>query len=198
MLLVGLLALALALVVPRGNIYWITYFAGTLFASAWGPVAFMSIWSKRITEPAAFWGIFTGFVTNLGARTLAQLGLVDFPIYLHPIVVGALVSYITIELVIRFSHVSEKEHRNREELLRVPEFEIDGAKLARTILVSRLVIASGVLTSALMAFFYVLPYQDAMGEAAIGEWVTTLSVGVSIVACGWLAGAGARKSYSPG
>ena len=62
MLIVALVALVLAWLVPRGNIYWITYFAGTLFASAWGPVSFMSVWSRRITEAAAFWGIISGFV----------------------------------------------------------------------------------------------------------------------------------------
>ena len=36
MLAVGLAALALAMFVPP-NIFWITYFAGTVFASSWGP-----------------------------------------------------------------------------------------------------------------------------------------------------------------
>jgi hypothetical protein len=72
MLLVGLAALVLAWSVPRGSIYWITYFAGTLFASAWGPVAFMSVWSSRITESAASWDIVMGFVANLAARTGAN------------------------------------------------------------------------------------------------------------------------------
>jgi sodium/pantothenate symporter len=53
---VGLAALALSMVVPP-NIFWITYFAGTVFASSWGSVAFMSVWSRRITEAGAFWGI---------------------------------------------------------------------------------------------------------------------------------------------
>src|SRR6185503_4899041 len=51
---VGVVALALSMVVPP-NIFWITYFAGTVFASSWGPVAFMSVWSRRITADGAFW-----------------------------------------------------------------------------------------------------------------------------------------------
>ncbi|MGI9219445.1 MAG: sodium:solute symporter family protein, partial [Woeseiaceae bacterium] len=47
------------------QIFWLTYFAGTLFASAWGPVALMSIWSSRITASAAMWGIIAGFSGNV-------------------------------------------------------------------------------------------------------------------------------------
>ena len=59
MLAVGLSVISLALMLPR-NIYWLTHFAGPLFASSWGVVAFMSVWSKRITESGAFWGMVTG------------------------------------------------------------------------------------------------------------------------------------------
>ncbi len=72
MLAVGLAALALAMFVPP-NIFWITYFAGTVFASSWGPVAFMSVWSRRITEAGAFWGIVAGFAGNVVPKALALL-----------------------------------------------------------------------------------------------------------------------------
>ena len=56
--------IGLALLLPR-NIYWLTHFAGPLFASSWGVVAFMSIWSGRLTEAGAFWGMVTGFGVNV-------------------------------------------------------------------------------------------------------------------------------------
>jgi sodium/pantothenate symporter len=59
MLMVGLAVIGLALLLPR-NIYWLTHFAGPLFASSWGVVAFMSIWSGRLTEAGAFWGMVAG------------------------------------------------------------------------------------------------------------------------------------------
>ena len=65
MLGISLAALALAWAIPEGHLFWITYFAGTLFASCWGPVAFMSVWSSRITEAGAFWGIIAGLAGNL-------------------------------------------------------------------------------------------------------------------------------------
>ena len=39
----------------EGKLFLLTYFAGTIFASSWGPVGIMSVWSRRITESAAFW-----------------------------------------------------------------------------------------------------------------------------------------------
>jgi len=64
MLMVGLSVIGLALLLPR-NIYWLTHFAGPLFASSWGVVAFMSIWSGRLTEAGAFWGMVAGFGVNV-------------------------------------------------------------------------------------------------------------------------------------
>ena len=196
MLLVGLLALGLAWVVPRGNIYWITYFAGTLFASAWGPVAFMSVWSSRITEAAAFWGIIAGFAGNIICRTLALLGIVDFPVYLHPILLGGLLSYITIELVLRNGVVSETEHQHREELHHVPESEINPAQLQRTVFWCNAVIICGLVLGGLMIAFYVLPYQRAVGGSALGEWITAIGVGFAVVLSGWLGRRGAIRTYT--
>jgi sodium/pantothenate symporter len=195
MLAVGLVALGLAWVVPRGNIYWITYFAGTLFASAWGPVAFMSVWSRRITESAAFWGIIAGFLGNLVARTLALLDIVDFPMYLHPILLGGLLSYLTIEVVLRFSQVSDEEHAHREKLHEVPDFEKDPDKLRRTVFWANLVMVSGALLAAVMVVFWVLPYRAATGGSAAGEWATALFCGFSVVIAGWLARWGAISTY---
>ena len=50
---IGAGALAASLIFPP-NIFWLTTFIATVFASSWGPVGLMSIWSKRITESAAF------------------------------------------------------------------------------------------------------------------------------------------------
>lgn len=196
MLIVGLVALLLAWIVPTGNIYWITYFAGTLFASAWGPVAFMSVWSRRITEAAAFWGIIAGFLANITARTIDLLGLIEIPDWSHPILLGALASYLVIELIIRQGEVSAEERSRRRELHVIPEFERDPGKLARTVFWSKCVIASGPLLGLLMIFFWVLPYQVATGALAPGEWISAIVVGLSVTLAGWLALRGAVRTYS--
>ncbi len=196
MLGVSLCALAIAFVVPQGGIFWITYFVGTLYASSWGPVAFMSVWSNRITEGAAFWGIIAGFVGNVVARVLSMTGMVDFPVYFHPILLGALLSYITIEIVISRGKVSTEEHKFRELLHEVPALEIDAQKQRITLRSAQMVMAVGVLFSALLIWFYVLPYQRATGGKTGGELILALGIGSSLVATGALAWWGARRSYS--
>jgi Na+/proline symporter len=167
MLAVSVVALALAYFTPQGYLYWIVYFVGTLFASSWGPVAFMSVWSSRITEGGAFWGIITGLAANVAANLLKLSGLVELPTVLDPILLGAVVSYITIEVVSRNSTVSEREHELREQLHKTPESEFDLRKLHRTLQWSKAVIVFGVLLAVLLVVFYVMPYQQAIDENAL-------------------------------
>jgi sodium/pantothenate symporter len=167
MLVVSVIALALAWFTPQGYLYWIVYFVGTLFASSWGPVAFMSVWNSRITEGGAFWGIIAGLAGNIGANLLKVTGLVELPTVLDPILLGALASYITIEIVSRTGTVSDREHELRERLHHTPESEYDSAKLHRTLLYSKAVAVFGVLLAALLVIFYVLPYQQALNESAM-------------------------------
>jgi len=61
------------------NIFWFMLFIGTVFASTWGPVGLMSIWSKRITKDAAFWGMVSGFFMNVIPATIDYLGIYDMP-----------------------------------------------------------------------------------------------------------------------
>jgi Na+/proline symporter len=196
MLAVSLTALVIAGIVPQGNIFWITYFVGTLYASSWGPVAFMSVWSKRITEGAAFWGIISGLLGNAVARALSMLGYVDLPVYFHPIVIGAVLSYLTIEIVISRGTVSTEEHQLRERLHEVPESEVDPSRLRVTLLCSKAIIGLGILFSALLIVFYALPYQRATGSGFGGEFVMSLGIGFALVATGALAWWGAVHSYS--
>jgi Na+/proline symporter len=195
MFIISLAALLIAYLLPEGKLFWITYFAGTLFASSWGPVAFMSVWSSRITESGAFWGIIVGLLGNVVTNALALLHIVDLPVILDPILVGVALSYITVELVSLKTTVSEKEHALRERLHQVPESEIDPEKLRRTLLWPKILIASGVLLSILMLMFYALPYRGATAENAIGEIFLSLGVGLCLVLSGALAWWGTARSY---
>ena len=195
MFIISLAALTIAYLLPEGKLFWITYFAGTLFASSWGPVAFMSVWSSRITESGAFWGIIAGLLGNVVTNALALLHIVDLPVILDPILVGVALSYITVELVSRNTTVSDKEHALRERLHLVPESEIDPVKLRRTLLWPKILIASGVFLSILMIVFYVAPYREANAGSATGEILMSLGVGLSMVVAGALAWWGTARSY---
>jgi sodium/pantothenate symporter len=128
---IGIMALLIAFVIPV-DLFWLTYFVGTLFASSWGPVALMSVWSKRITADAAFWGIISGFVLNAGPKALETLGWIALPIWLDPILLGGLVSLAVVLVVSRQGEVSREEHVYRMRLHRVPEAELDPDKTRLT------------------------------------------------------------------
>jgi Na+/proline symporter len=185
MLGIGLLALALAFVFPP-RIFWITYFAGTVFASSWGPVAFMSVWSRRITKDAAFWGILTGFFGNCGMKALSMFGVIELPVWADPIILGAAMSTIVILLVSRRGTVTAAERRFREELHVEPAPERDPLQLRFTRRWSTILIAGGILLSALMVAFWAIPYQAATGAGGLpsGELWVSLGCGFVLVAMG--------------
>jgi len=198
MLGISLAALVLAWALPEGKLFWITYFAGTLFASCWGPVAFMSVWSDRVTEAAAFWGILAGLAGNLVTNGVALLGWAELPVYLDPILVGALLSYLTIEAVSRGGRVTDRERRRRLRLHEVPAAERDTARLRRTLAWAAALVAFGLLLTLLMVVFYALPYRAAAGAPSAGEFAMSLAVGGSLVITGALAWWGARRSCGSG
>lgn len=185
MLGVGLAAFALSTVVPP-NIFWITYFAGTVFASSWGPVAFMSVWSRRITEAGAFWGIVAGFAGNVVPKTLALLHVIELPVWADPILLGALLGAAVTLAVSRFGRVSEAEQQYRLALHQVPAHELDEVETRRTLRWPWLLVASGVALGALMVAFYALPYRSATGHG-MGELLLSVGCGLVLVACGLLA-----------
>lgn len=192
MLGISLGALALAWAIPEGRLFWITYFAGTLFASCWGPVAFLSVWSRRVTEAGAFWGIIAGLLGNLATNAASLLGLVDLPVIFDPILVGFVLSYVTVLAVSRRGRVSETEHRRREGLHEVPAAELDPAAGRRTRGWALALMAFGVLLGTLMVVFYALPYGRATGDAS-GEIAMSIGTGLALLLTGALARWGAGR-----
>ena len=164
MLCVGVTVIILALMLPR-NIYWLTHFAGPLFASSWGVVAFMSIWSRRITESGAFWGMAMGFAVNVGMNALSLTGLVEWPVMADPILVGVVCSYIAVALVSRRGSVTATESSYQEGLHFMPSVERDPATVRQTLLWPKVMVTMGALIAALMTLFYALPYQQAVASA---------------------------------
>jgi sodium/pantothenate symporter len=180
------LVLMLAFFLPP-RIFWVTYFAATVFASSWGPVAFMSVWSKSITADAAFWGIVVGFFGNIITKALSYFGIVALPVWADPIILGAAMSTLAIVLVSRRGIVSEAEQRYRRMLHEVPEAELDPLEIRSTRRWSVILIAGGIALSMLMIYFWAMPYRAATGSAGVltGEVWVSLGCGFVLVACGW-------------
>jgi Na+/proline symporter len=185
MLWVGLAALAFAMFVPP-NIFWITYFAGTVFASSWGPVAFMSVWSRRITEAGAFWGIVAGFAGNVVPKALALLQVITLPVWADPIILGAILGATVTVLVSRSGTVTEIERSYRLTLHQVPPEELDALEIRRTLRWPTVLMIGGGLLSIVMVAGYALPYRAATGGGT-GELLLSLGCGLILIGCGALA-----------
>lgn len=164
MLAVGLCVIGLALMLPR-NIYWLTHFAGPLFASSWGVVAFMSVWSKRITESGAFWGMMTGFGVNVGMNGLSLAGFVQWPVAADPILVGVVSSYIAVRIASKAGDHSIAASTYRDALHQMPASERDPRVIQQTLVWSKVMVAMGVLIALAMTLFYALPYGQAVAQA---------------------------------
>jgi Na+/proline symporter len=164
MLAVGFSVIGLALTLPR-NIYWLTHFAGPLFASSWGVVAFMSIWSKRITESGAFWGMVTGFGVNVGMNALSVTDLVEWPVVADPILVGVVSSYAAVRVASKRGDHSIAASAYRDALHHMPAQERDPLAIRQTLVWPKVMVAMGVLIAVAMTLFYALPYGQAIAAA---------------------------------
>jgi Na+/proline symporter len=192
MLAVGLITLALAMFVPP-DIFWITYIVGTMFAAVWGPVAFMSVWSSRITEAGAFWGLVAGFIGYVIPKSLMAAKIIALPVWLDPLILGFVISMITVVAVSSVTAVTTEE-RDYRASLHVPPPELADAKAARlTMIWPKLMFAWGILLSVILVIVYVRPYQLATGVvSAAGPyvvWTGELFIAIAfggIIACGGL------------
>lgn len=164
MLAVGFSVIGLALTLPR-NIYWLTHFAGPLFASSWGVVAFMSVWSKRITESGAFWGMVTGFGVNVGMNALSVTDLVEWPVVADPILVGVVSSYVAVRVASKRGGHSAAASAYRDALHRMPTQERDPLAIRQTLVWPKVMVAMGVLIAVAMTLFYALPHGQAIAAA---------------------------------
>lgn len=204
MLITGLLVLVASYFFPP-NIFWLMLFIGTVFASSWGPVGFMSIWSKTITADAAFWGIVTGFLFNVIPAALVYMGLISLPSYFDPAIIGATASLLTIIVVSRRGAVSQQEADYRERLHHTPEQDRDMKKTRTTLIAPVFLVAYGCLMPAALIHYYVIPYQTGAGQLladgslnwASGEAILALSAAALYIPLGLISARVIWHRYRP-
>ncbi len=202
MVAVGTITLVIAFYSPI-DIFWLTYFVGTLYASSWGPVALMSVWNKRITADAAYWGIVSGFVFNALPKALEYFELIDLPFWLDPILLGGLVSLLVVLVMSHYGNVSPEEHSYRLKLHETPQHEVSASKLRLTRYAPLLLAGYSVTMCIILLTIYVKPYQEATGALSAGggiSWLTgealmVLSGPFVVLPTAWLAWRMIRKSY---
>ncbi|SDP50792.1 sodium:solute symporter family transporter [Desulforhopalus singaporensis] len=161
MAFVGLATLGITYFQPPA-VMWIGYFAATLFAASWGPVAFASVWSKRITATGALWGIIGGFIAVALGETLKKYGGVDFPVYLRPPIIGAGFSVLCIIVGSALTQVSDAERQFREKLHIRPAGESSAVEVSRTMTLAKVIAGLGILTIIGVYYLYSVPYNAAL------------------------------------
>jgi Na+/proline symporter len=203
MLITSLIILVCCYFFPP-NIFWFMLFIGTVYASSWGPVGLMSIWSKRITKDAAFWGMFSGFFMNVIPAAIDYLGIYHMPEY-YPPIIGAGVSIVVIFVVSACGKVSRDETLYRLRLHRPPPIDIDAAKTKITLLAPLGLVVYGVVMPLLLLTYYVIPYQIGTGEISpdgsvnwnTGEALITLTIFMLHVPLALMAMKVIRDRYDP-
>jgi len=204
MLITGIIVLIASFYFPP-NVFWLMLFIGTVFASSWAPVAFMSIWSKNITADAAFWGILTGFVFNVIPSAFEYAGLLHLPSYLNPAIIGIVASLITIFIFSKRGKVTRAEAVYRMRLHRTPAIDFDSGKTKVTLIAPALLVAYGVLMPFMLINYYVIPYQTGAGKLmpngslnwATGEVFMALCSALIFIPLGLISGYVIRRRYSP-
>ena len=162
MAVVSVIVLILAFFNPP-QIFWIMYFGGTVIASAWGAVALSSVWSKKMSESAAFWGMLLGFLGCVVPKTYSALSGVTLPIYLDPFFIGIMMSIIGMLVGNKLKNASKTDIAEYEKLHVRPESEKDPKKDTETRNLMYVYLAFGVMLGLFFVFFYALPYMKAIG-----------------------------------
>lgn len=139
----------------------ISWFSSTVIAASWGVVSIMSVFSKKITERGAFWGMITGFVV-LVALTLFSNMVYPIPSYFHPFFIAILASLIVVVVLSKSGTVTKPEIDYRENLLKVPAKEARMKDYKRDLVYAYLLIIAGCCISAALIYGWARPVAQLL------------------------------------
>lgn len=165
MLIVGLVVLGATYVAPPA-VLTIGYFAATIFAAAWGPVALWCIQSSRMTARGAMFGIVSGFVVVVGLNALVEFAGLALPTYANPVIIAVLVSIAAVFIGNIGQVPSTKSVAFQQRLLPTPAAERSRAELritGRVMAGASLVL---VLCIAALVTFYAVPYGEVISSVS--------------------------------
>ncbi|MFL0576361.1 sodium:solute symporter [Brevibacterium luteolum] len=153
---VAVAVLLITLVAPPA-VLTIGYFAATLFAASWGPVALWSIQSSKITRRGATWGIIVGFLAVGFLEGIQKFGGITLPTLANPVLLGISASIIAIILGNVGQPHDPKAVAFLHSLREVPPENKSRLETRRTGIWVIVTVATLILCSALMLVFYALP-----------------------------------------
>ncbi|KRG16913.1 hypothetical protein ACA29_02270 [Lederbergia galactosidilytica] len=85
---------------------------------------------------------------------------IDLPIYLEPVIVGAVLSLLALYIVSKFSTVTKEERTYRESLLKTPEGIYHPKDMILTKRLSYVLMATGAVVIIITFAFYYQPLQS--------------------------------------
>lgn len=159
--IVSVIVLIIAFFNPP-QIFVIMYFGGTVIASAWGIVALTSVWNKKMSESGAFYGMLFGFLGCAVTKSWSALTHTTLPIYLDPFFIGLVLSIIGMVIGNRAKKATKEEIQEYEELHVRPESEKNVVEEKKTINLTYLYLAFGVVLGLVFVFAYAIPYMNAV------------------------------------
>lgn len=154
MILVSVVILIVGIIQPP-SVMWIGYFAATLFAASWGPIAFSSIFSKKVTKEGAFWSIIFGFLGVIFGEVLGMF--VELSVFLHPVIIGAILGVLALIIGSKFGSITEEEIVFREKLLIRPIDPNEKKEMAITKRYPYYLMGSGLFVIVVTLVFYYYP-----------------------------------------
>ena len=156
MLGISIIALILAYFNPPA-IRVISWFASTIIAASWGPVAFASVWSKKIAERGAFYGMLFGFLGQITAETLMRFTSISLSGPLHPFLIGIYLNVLAIYFGSKGQVRTQLEIDYQDRMHVIPETELVYADYKRDKLYAKILMVSGVMMSLILIVFWALP-----------------------------------------
>jgi Na+/proline symporter len=165
MLVLGLIVLAVTYFSPPA-VFTIGYFAATLFAASWGPVAVLCIFSERITARGAITGMVAGFLTVFVLQGLVEFAGVVLPIWADPVILGFAASFLGIFVGSLGQRQSEAELQFRRSILKVPTEDTEPGRVKRT---GRFALVTAALCGLLIVtlfIIYFLPLSQTLTAGA--------------------------------
>lgn len=162
MFVAGLIVLGLTFVVPP-VLMTIAYFAATLFAASWGPVALWSTASSRITARGALWGMIAGFVVSATLQWINEFTDITLPTLMDPVILGMTASMLAVLAGNAGQRPSEASLAFYRKIKEVPAAERNAGELRSTAKMVWTVSGLCALVIVLLIVFYAIPYGQMAG-----------------------------------
>ncbi|WGW13539.1 sodium:solute symporter family protein [Saxibacter everestensis] len=164
MLIAGLAVLGITFIAPPA-VMTIGYFAATLFAAAWGPVAVWCIKGTRMTTRGAAAGMISGFLVVGILNGLVEFAGVELPTIANPVILGLLASVAGVLV----GNIGQKAPSVGVEflakILPTPAAEKSRSDLLITRRVTTATAVVLVLCTGVLVVLYAIPHADFIAGA---------------------------------